>query len=419
MTVEVRGSQRNAPLQEVCTRISSGGTPSRKRSEYFENGNHLWVKSQELRDGSIYTTEERITDEALATSSAKLYPKNTLLIAMYGATVGKLGLLRQQASVNQAICALVVDEQVADYKFVFYSLVHNREDLISKAFGAAQQNLNQGLIRNFKISLPPLGTQHKIASVLSAYDDLIENNTRRIEILEEMAQRIYREWFVHFRFPGHEKVGMVESDLGPIPKGWEVKKSSDVLLINPKTKVPKEGEKPFVPMGSLSNNSMLIGDIEFRAGNSGSKFKNGDTLFARITPSLENGKTGYVQFLPSDNDVAFGSTEFIVLRSKTLCPEFVYLLARSNEFRDNAIKSMTGASGRQRVQEESFDKFLLVHPDVETLYKFSKVVSPLFQNVYVLAKKNANLRRTRNLLLPKLISGEVEVGKLDILRAEG
>jgi type I restriction enzyme S subunit len=214
MKVEARESQRKVPLQKVCTRISSGGTPSRKRSEYFENGSHLWVKSQELRDGSIYATEERITDEALATSSAKLHPENTVLIAMYGATVGKLGLLRQQASVNQAICALVVDEQIADYKFVFYSLAHNREDLVSKAFGAAQQNLNQGLIRNFKICLPPLSTQRRIASVLSAYDVLIENNTRRIKILEEMAQRIYREWFVDFRFPGHEKVGIVEVGVG-------------------------------------------------------------------------------------------------------------------------------------------------------------------------------------------------------------
>ena len=171
--------------------------------------------------------------------------------------------------------------------------------------------------------------------------------------------------------------------------------------------MPKEGQKPFVPMGSLSNDTMLIGEIQRREGNSGSKFKNGDTLFARITPCLENGKTGFVQFLPSDCAVAFGSTEFIILRSKTLLPEYVYLMARTHEFRNNAIKSMTGATGRQRVQEACFEKFLITCPDSETLSKFAENISPLFQNIYLLNMKNKNLRHTRDLLLPKLISGEI------------
>ena len=129
---------------------------------------------------------------------------------------------------------------------------------------------------------------------------------------------------------------------------------------------------------------------------------------------LENGKTGFVQFLPSASSVAFGSTEFIVLRSRRLCPEYVYLMARSNEFRDNAIKSMTGATGRQRVQTACFDKFLIAQPHSNTLAAFEETVSQLFRNIYVLARKNANLRQTRDLLLPKLISGEVDVEGLDI-----
>jgi len=253
-----------------------------------------------------------------------------------------------------------------------------------------------------------MGAQREIASILSAYDDLIENNTRRIRILEEMAQSLYRDWFVHFRFPGYKKVKMVDSTLGKIPEGWELKKVGDAVWINPSTKVPKEGQKPFVPMGSLSNDTMLINEIQFRDGNSGTKFKNGDTLFARITPCLENGKTGFVQFLTTENDVAFGSTEFIVLRSKTLIPEYVYLISRTKEFRNNAIKSMSGATGRQRVQEACFEKFLIAHPDSATLSKFAENVTPLFQRIYLLNIKNINLCLTRDLLLPKLISGEEE-----------
>src|SRR5205814_475502 len=106
--------------------------------------------------------------------------------------------------------------------------------------------------------------------------------------------------FVNFRFPGHSKKGTASSPLGPIPEGWEVRRATDAILVDPRTSVPKDGTKPFVPMSGLSTDTMLVGDIEARAGNSGSKFKNGDTLFARITPCLENGKTGFVQFLPSD-----------------------------------------------------------------------------------------------------------------------
>jgi len=229
-----------------------------------------------------------------------------------------------------------------------------------------------------------------------------------------MAQAIYREWFVHFRFPGHKKVQLVPSPLGPIPRGWEVTKATDAIAVDRPTRVPKQGEKAFVPMSSLSNDSMLVYDIEFRTGNAGSKFKNGDTLFARITPCLENGKTAFVQFLPTEEDVAFGSTEFIVLRSRTVSPEFVYLLARSAEFRNNAIKSMSGATGRQRVQPASFDKFRFAHPDPRTLRTFAGQVAPIFRGIQLLALKNENLRKTRDLLLPKLISGELDVSDLDI-----
>ena len=290
--------------------------------------------------------------------------------------------------------------------------------MIASAGGTAQKNLLLRDLRAFKVSLPPYPTQQKIAAILSTYDDLIENNIRRIKILEEMAQALYREWFVDFRFPGHEGVRRVESELGLVPDGWEIVKIPDAVIINPRIALSKEGIKPFLSMGCLSENTMNVQTIESREGNSGSKFQNSDTLFARITPCLENGKTVFVQFLPTDSDIAFGSTEFIVLRSKTLTPEFVYLLSRTESFRDNAIKSMSGATGRQRVQEECFKKYLIAHPDTNTLNAFNEVIKPIFQSVYTLSLKNTTLRRTRDLLLPKLISGELDVSELEILIPE-
>jgi restriction endonuclease S subunit len=199
------------------------------------------------------------------------------------------------------------------YLCCFFNSTWGRGTVAGSLVGVAQQHFNIGSAKEMQITLPSKAFQSRIASILSAYDDLIENNTRRIKILEEMAQALYREWFVHFRFPGHEKVTMVPSPLGPIPPAWEVKRFTEAVAVSPRTIVPREGEKPFVPMTSLSNDSMLINDIESRTGNSGSKFVNGDTLFARITPCLENGKTAFVQFLPSPESAGFGSTEFIVL----------------------------------------------------------------------------------------------------------
>ena len=338
------------------------------------------------------------------------------IVMCEGGEPGRCAIWKNQTSQMMIQKALhrIRPKETLDYRFLFYNLLHLGQ---TKAFdqyftGSTIKHLPGEKLAKVEVVVPPSPVQRRIASILSAYDDLIENNTRRIAILEEMARRIYEEWFVRFRFPGHEQVKMVESELGLIPEGWKVVAASDALTINPKVRIPKEGMKPFVPMGSLSENSMLLTDIEEREGNSGSKFQNGDTLFARITPCLENGKTGFVQFLSSSDAVAFGSTEFIVLRSRTLCPEYVYVLARSDEFRANAIKSMSGATGRQRVKEACFDSFLLAQPCSETLQRYREIVSPMFAMIKNLASKNANLRVTRDLLLPKLISGELDVSTL-------
>ena len=294
-----------------------------------------------------------------------------------------------------------------DIRYLYYAL----RNLSLEHFGY-QRHFKY--LKTSTIFCPPLPTQRKIASVLSAYDDLIENNTRRIKILEDMAQTLYQEWFVHFRFPGHESLRMVESSLGLIPQGWEIISASDAIFINPQTSIPRDTKKPFVPMKSATEHSMLITEIEERTGNSGAKFKNGDTLFARITPCLENGRTGFVQFLPNDDEIAFGSTEFIVLRSKILNPYFVYFLAQTYDFRENAIKSMTGATGRQRVVNQCFDDYFFPSPNQDILDQFESTISPLFRKIQNLSERNTNLQKTRDLLLPKLISGEIDVSELDI-----
>jgi len=164
-------------------------------------------------------------------------------------------------------------------------------------------------------------------------------------------------------------------------------------------------------MGSLSQTSMVIEGVEKREGNSGTKFQNADTLVARITPCLENGKTGFVNFLSDDQPVAFGSTEFIVLRPLVLGPCAIYCLSRSHAFRDVAIRSMSGAEGRQRVRPESVQTFPMAQPPQELLDRFEAIAAPMFSQISALARQNTNLRAQRDLLLPKLVSGEIDVSE--------
>jgi type I restriction enzyme S subunit len=272
----------------------------------------------------------------------------------------------------------------------------------------AQQHFNVGAAKALKFRLPDLFIQRRIGEIIKAYCDLIELNTRRITILEEMVRRLFDEWFVRFRFPGHNGEECHATTIGVVPKAWPVKSAAEIIEFDPRTSVPKDGEKPFVPMTAISTNSMVIGDVENRAGNSGSKFQNGDTLLARITPCLENGKTGFVDFL-RDGEVAFGSTEFIVMRGRTVPPEWVYLFSRGELFRGNAIKSMSGATGRQRVRQASLENFAVAEPDRKTLESFTTLVRPMFKQVHILARANRLLRAARDLLLPKLISGEIDL----------
>jgi type I restriction enzyme S subunit len=412
------GNYSQERIEDLCIKVTSGGTPSRKNPDFY-TGDIPWLKTGELKGWFVYDAVEKITQEAINKSSAKTYPKNTVLMAMYGdgKTIGSVAITAIVAASNQASCAMIVNQDKCLPLFLFYSLKHYRETIVNLALGGAQRNLNQGTIKNFEINCPLLSQQKKIVDTLSNYDNLIENNNRRIAILEDMAQSLYREWFVNFRYPGHADAvdqdgnqKLIDSPLGQIPEGWEVKSAAEAININPSTKLTKDGEKPFVGMSGLSEGTMVIGDIIEKTGNSGAKFINRDTLFARITPCLQNGKTGFVQFLTPEQPIGFGSTEFIVLReSEYLSSEFIYLLSRSNNFREHAIQSMTGATGRQRVHNDCFASYYLAVPPKELMNEFTKMVQPMFKSIFNLSKRNQNLKQQRDMLLPKLISGQIEL----------
>lgn len=343
-----------------------------------------WTRRGLLEEGDVIFTREAPLGEAAIVRDAKNYFLGQRLI-LYRA--------------NPKVC---------DNRFLLYWFLNpiNKEGLKTRGVGSTVAHMRVPECERIKVTAPSLKTQQRIADILSAYDDLIETNQRQIKLLEEAAQRLYKEWFVDLRYPGHEDVPVVDG----VPEGWIACVLDDVIEFNPKISLNKDRVKQCVPMAALSTQSMILNSSEFTetTSTSGSKFQNGDTLLARITPCLENGKTGFVAGLDSDEG-AVGSTEFIVMRSKRLNPYMVYLLARTDDFRRTAINSMTGSDGRQRAQPGKIRAYPFLLPPDSIIDSFGDIVKPIFDTIQKRNQQNAQLSEARDRLLPKLMSGKIAV----------
>ncbi|MCY4634912.1 MAG: restriction endonuclease subunit S [Acidobacteria bacterium] len=295
-----------------------------------------------------------------------------------------------------------------DNRFLYYSLLHQgKTGSFAPLFtGATIRHLPGQNLAKVELAIPPLTDQRRIADVLSAYDDLIENNRRRIRLLEQAARLLYEEWFVRLRFPRHGHVTTTDR----MPEGWERKLAAEVIEINPRNAVQNGTPIRYVPMGALSTSGMVVdlSESQTRAEPTPVRFMNGDTLLARITPCLENGKTGYVNFLGQD-EIGCGSTEFVVLRGQEVSSYFTYCLARTREFRATAIKSMVGSSGRQRVQVSCLREFVVSVPPASLRKEFDSTCEPLFRQITVLIRQIEMLAKARDFILPRLMNGEVVV----------
>jgi type I restriction enzyme S subunit len=224
-------------------------------------------------------------------------------------------------------------------EWLYYSLIANRDSLIASAGGTAQKNLLLRDMRDFNVEVPSLPTQRKIAAILSAYDDLIENNTRRIKILEEMAQALYSEWFVKFRFPGHEKVRMADSPQGRIPVGWEVKRLGDVAQEIRQSVMPDQidPETPYFGLEHLPRKSIALSDWGNAKEIKSIKlaFKKGDILFGKIRPYFHK-----VGIAPVDG-VCSSDTIVISPRTNEYFP-IVLACVSSEEFVKHATQTSKG-----------------------------------------------------------------------------
>ena len=331
-------------LGEICTFRSGVGFKLEYQGD--KDGDYPFIKVSDMNlsenQRRINTANNWISGTVRERIGAEPFHAGTTVFAKIGEALkqNRVRLLVRDTIIDNNMMGAIPKLEVVEAEFLYHRL--SMFDFAATSSGAALPFLTVKVLAESRVSIPPLPVQRGIADVLSTYDELMENNRRRMTLLEDAARLLYREWFVRLRFPGHEHARRANG----IPQGWERLPTPEAVEINPTTKLSDEEEHWYVEMADLPTDSMVIQSAIRRDGRSGSKFRNGDTLLARITPCLENGKTGFVNFM-ADGEAGRGSTEFIVLRSKRLTPEFVYCLARTYNFRENAIKSMVGSSGRQ------------------------------------------------------------------------
>ncbi len=321
-----------------------------------------------------------------------------------------------------------LDAGEADPAFYFYYLQspHGREAIRSIVEqGAGASGIRGSDLKTLNVLWLPLPAQRVLAGILGALDDKIEQNRRTARTLERLARSIFRAWFVDFEpvkakatgatsFPSMPRpvfdalpTRFVDSDIGLIPEGWEVKALSTAFEVNPKRSLPRGASAPYLDMKNMPTEGHAPDGCVNREVGSGMKFMNGDTLVARITPCLENGKTAFVDFLPN-GQVGWGSTEYIVFRPRSPLPNvFAYCLARAEAFRDFAVQNMSGTSGRQRVAATAMDHYRIAVPSEDVATAFGQTVDPMFRIARAGVDESRKLAEIRDYLLPKLLSGNV------------
>ncbi|NDD91579.1 restriction endonuclease subunit S [bacterium] len=391
--------------------VGRGKSRHRPRNAAFlYGGRYPFFQTGDIKAANFYLNEysQTYSEEGLAQS--KLWKPGTLCITI-AANIAESAILGIEGCFPDSVVGFVADPAKADVRFVKYYLEILKLRMQNVSHGATQDNLSVDKLLSFNFLAPPLSIQQRIAGILSTYDELIENSKRRIKILESMVRAIYREWFVHFRFPGHEKYPRVASALGDIPQGWEVKKLADlfktVLGGTPSRDKPEfweGGTIPWINSGKvnelrITTPSELI--TELALNRSAAKLMPKGTTVLAITGATL-GQVSYLEIDTTANQSVVGISD-----PSGLCSEWIYLTIKD---RIEGIVNHASGGAQQHINKEVVNDVLLAPPPVPLAKEFKRLVAPIFREVASLLFKVQNLRRTRDLLLPRLLSGQIEIG---------
>lgn len=386
--------------------VVGGGTPSTANNDFW-GGDIPWISPKDLTGyKSVYIShgESFLTKNGLK-SGTKLLPKGTVLFSSR-APIGYVAIASNPICTNQGFKSIICNKEIINPLFLYYYIKGNLDYIKLFGTGATFPEISGAAMRKIKVQIPTLPTQQKIASILSSYDRLIENNTRRIRLLEQMAENLYKEWFVRFRFPEHENVEMVNG----LPKGWKVKIIADFGRI-------ETGKTP-----PMSNRDLYGGDILF--------VKTPDMhgkMFVRSTSetlSQEGNNYQRTKLLPVNSIMVscIGTAGVVSINTKLAHTnqqinsiilnnledlEWLYYVCRQLK----PTIELFGATGATmtNLSKGKFEKLKIVVPKVDIRGAFHKKIGPYFKEIYALEQQNTLLTRQRDLLLPRLMSGKLEV----------
>lgn len=408
------------PLGELCDAgegiIKTGPFGSQlHQSDYSDNGTPV-VMPKDIIGGRVSpATIARVGNSHVERLSQHKLEVGNIVYGRRG-DIGRCALVTEQE--QGWLCGtgcLRIHLGLADvepnYLFYFLNNPHTITWIKNQAVGATMPNLNTGILRSIPIQYPTKPTQRSIASILSTYDELVENNTRRIAILEEMARRLYEEWFVHFRFPGHETTTTKETELGSIPDGWNVSAFTTIAKVM-SGGTPKKSEDsywngaiPFFTPKDAPASTYALDTLAYITGTGlehcSSKLYPRDTVF--ITARGTVGKTAL-----ASTDMSMNQSCYALRPCEGYGPLYLYL-ATGEAVRE--LRTRSHGAVFDTIILDTFRQLNVVVPQKETVLDFESKVRPLFDMILNLQHKNSNLHTQRDLLLPKLISGEIDVSE--------
>lgn len=399
--------------------VGRGRSRNRPRNDpSLYGGPYPFFQTGDIKATDLYLSHYAQTYNEKGLAQSKLWKPGTLCITI-AANIAETAILTIEGCFPDSVVGFVADHDKADVRFVKYYTDTIKLQMQNVSKGTTQDNLSLDKLLTFDILTPPLPVQRKIAAVLSAYDDLIENNTRRVAILEEVAQMIYREWFVHFRFPGHEQTRMVDSALGPIPEGWEVVSFTDIADVlsggTPKTQTLEYwgGPIPFFSPRDIPRSSIYVVETEKNITELGLSKCNSKLYPPNTVFITARGTVGKV--IMSAVDMAMNQTCYALQGRGGIDQYFVFLTTCNCV--DRLKKKAVGAVF-DTIITDTFQRLPVIKPPLPLTKELHAIVSPIFELILNLTMKGINLRRTRDLLLPRLISGELDVSELDIETGE-
>ena len=388
-------------LSTVITDIAAGPFGSNLKVSSFVPVGFPIIDGANLKGYKVTDNITKFVTEEKARSLYRSIAKRNDIIVTISGTLGQIAYIPEDSQFQEYLCSqrqfrvtFDTSKVYVPYLVFYFHTYEGQNKILSFANQTGVPALSQPLknFKKIKLNLPEIKEQQRIARVIENLNNKIEINNKINDNLQQQAFLLFERLLIN---SAHTECTL-----------------DCIASINPKRNLSKNKIARCIEMSRLSTESAFPSGWEEKIFNGGMRFANGDTLLARITPCLENGKAAFINFL-DPSEVAFGSTEYIVLASKGIVPpEFLYCLVRSSAFREYAIKNMNGSSGRQRVSADSIGNFKLPHPKAEALMQFQHIVSPFFQKMKFNFLENLHLTALRDTLLPKLMSGEIDVSDI-------